>query len=63
QLGILHEKLFIQSNPIPAKYALSKMGRIANSLRVPLVPLGSQYEGELDDALAITGCLSRADCL
>jgi 4-hydroxy-tetrahydrodipicolinate synthase len=42
----LHEKLlplfralFVRSNPIPAKFALSRMGRIRNELRLPLVPL------------------------
>ena len=41
----LHEKLsplfrncFVESNPIPAKAALSAMGMMANELRLPLVP-------------------------
>lgn len=35
----LHRHLFVEANPIPAKWALYRMGRIQNSIRLPLVPL------------------------
>jgi len=35
---------FIESNPIPAKAALAMQGRIANVLRLPLVPLDASHE-------------------
>jgi 4-hydroxy-tetrahydrodipicolinate synthase len=39
QLLPLHFKLFVEANPIPVKWALAKMGRIPNGIRLPLVPL------------------------
>ncbi len=47
----LHEHLFVESNPIPVKYALSKMGYTANTLRLPLTPLSSALEIQLDEAM------------
>ncbi|WP_024301558.1 4-hydroxy-tetrahydrodipicolinate synthase [Pseudogulbenkiania sp. MAI-1] len=35
----LHKQLFIEPNPIPAKWALQQMGRIPGGLRLPLTPL------------------------
>jgi 4-hydroxy-tetrahydrodipicolinate synthase len=45
------EAAFIDSNPIPVKAALSLMGRIENSLRLPLVPLGDAHIGAVRAAL------------
>ncbi|MCB1674006.1 MAG: 4-hydroxy-tetrahydrodipicolinate synthase [Moraxellaceae bacterium] len=40
-LEALHKDLFIESNPIPVKWALSEMGRIAQGIRLPLTVLAS----------------------
>lgn len=40
----LHFKLFVEANPIPVKWALAKMGRIAGGIRLPLVPLSAASE-------------------
>ena len=47
----LHRDLFIESSPIPVKYALHKMGRIDTGIRLPLVWLNSKYHQTIDDAL------------
>lgn len=47
--------LFVETNPIPAKYCLSRMGRIHNTLRLPLTPLSAPYHATLDKALAQLG--------
>ncbi|MCL2522663.1 MAG: 4-hydroxy-tetrahydrodipicolinate synthase [Erysipelotrichales bacterium] len=47
----LIENLFIETNPIPVKFALSHLGLCENILRMPLVPLASQYESGLIKAL------------
>jgi 4-hydroxy-tetrahydrodipicolinate synthase len=39
----LHEILFIESNPIPVKYLLSKLGLIKDGIRLPLVKLEDKY--------------------
>lgn len=47
----LHKKLFIESNPIPVKWALHKMGLIQNGIRLPLTWLSESAEQELTKAM------------
>ena len=53
----LHRHLFLEANPIPVKWALHKMGRIAEGIRLPLTPFASQYHDTLAGALRSAGCL------
>tara|TARA_B100000579_G_scaffold427698_1_gene436694 strand:- start:414 stop:1313 length:900 start_codon:yes stop_codon:yes gene_type:complete len=39
----LYELLFIESNPIPVKWMLNKMGRIQSGIRLPLIPLNQVF--------------------
>lgn len=48
---------FVESNPIPAKAALAMMGRITESLRLPLVPLAPQHHDVVRRALLHVGAL------
>lgn len=43
KLAALYSAAFVESNPIPAKAMLSMMGRMGETLRLPLVPLADQY--------------------
>jgi 4-hydroxy-tetrahydrodipicolinate synthase len=54
----LHRNLFLEANPIPVKWALHRMGRIAEGLRLPLTPLSPQYHEPVAAALRAAGCLS-----
>ena len=56
-LDILHRKLFLESNPIPVKWALYEMGMIPQGIRLPLTPLAERYRDELRDALKQAGVL------
>lgn len=47
----LHKLLFLESNPIPAKWALFKMGLLNNELRLPLTPLAEVHQLKLESAL------------
>ncbi len=47
----LHELLFVESNPIPVKWALSKMGLLADELRLPLTSLSEKYHRALEQVL------------
>jgi 4-hydroxy-tetrahydrodipicolinate synthase len=40
----VHFKLFVEPNPVPVKWALARMGRIQNGIRLPLVPLSVANE-------------------
>ncbi|KTD18397.1 4-hydroxy-tetrahydrodipicolinate synthase [Legionella jordanis] len=51
QLSKLHELLFVEANPIPVKWALSKMGLIKDELRLPLTSLSAQYHSALEQVL------------
>jgi 4-hydroxy-tetrahydrodipicolinate synthase len=51
----LHRKLFVEANPIPVKWALAQMGRIADELRLPLVPLSPQYHDAVRSAMRDAG--------
>lgn len=42
-LNNLYELLFVESNPIPVKWMLNKMGRIQTGIRLPLVPLNEAF--------------------
>jgi 4-hydroxy-tetrahydrodipicolinate synthase len=48
---------FVESNPIPVKAALARMGRIRNVLRLPLVPLDVRHEEAVRVALVAAGAL------
>ena len=48
----LHEVLFLQTNPIPAKWALNAMHRIPPGLRLPLVALAEEHHSTLRTQLS-----------
>ena len=52
KLSDLHSALFLQSNPIPAKWAVAEQGHIMNDIRLPLVPLNSIYFDEVRNAMS-----------
>jgi 4-hydroxy-tetrahydrodipicolinate synthase len=52
RLQALHRDLFLESNPIPVKYAVSKMGYTANALRLPLTPLSDKHQTAVAEAMA-----------
>ncbi|KQT43965.1 MULTISPECIES: 4-hydroxy-tetrahydrodipicolinate synthase [unclassified Methylophilus] len=47
----LHQKLFVEANPIPVKWVLQQMGLIATGIRLPLVNLSTQYHEVLRHAM------------
>ncbi len=53
----LHRTLFIESNPIPVKWALQQMGLIADGIRLPLTPLSERCHAPVRDALRDCGLL------
>ena len=55
QLAALHHSLFLESNPVPVKWALQEMGKMSGGIRLPLVELDQQYHVEVREALAQAG--------
>src|SRR5437870_2391987 len=46
----LHTALFIETNPAPAKYALSVLGKCAETVRLPMVPVAGATRRSVRDA-------------
>jgi 4-hydroxy-tetrahydrodipicolinate synthase len=55
QLFALHQKLFVEANPIPVKWVLQQMGMIQSGIRLPLVNMSSQYHEVLRKAMKQAG--------
>ncbi|MBS82916.1 MAG: 4-hydroxy-tetrahydrodipicolinate synthase [Gammaproteobacteria bacterium] len=51
KIDILHDNLFIESNPIPVKWSLNKMGLIQKGIRLPLTWLNKKFEKTLEESL------------
>jgi len=51
----LHKQLFCEPSPAPAKYALSRLGRCRETLRLPLVEMTAAGRAAVDAALAECG--------
>ncbi|AKZ26984.1 MULTISPECIES: 4-hydroxy-tetrahydrodipicolinate synthase [Ralstonia solanacearum species complex] len=58
QLLSVHKNLFVESNPIPVKWALQAMGKMAGGIRLPLTPLAAQYQEVVRASLQDAGLLS-----
>ena len=54
----LHDALFVEPSPSGAKYALSRLGRIANELREPIVPVSGPTAAIIDKAMVHAGLLN-----
>jgi len=52
ELMSLHNAMFLESNPIPVKWALHEMGLIGSAIRLPLTQLSEQYREPLRQALS-----------
>lgn len=56
-LMALNKALFLESNPIPVKYALQTMGKIGTGIRLPLTPLADACQTPLRAAMTEAGVL------
>ena len=53
----LHDKLFVEANPIPVKWALYEMGVIGDALRLPLTKMSPECEPVVREAMKQSGVL------
>jgi 4-hydroxy-tetrahydrodipicolinate synthase len=56
-LESLHQSLFVESNPIPVKWALSEMGLIPDGIRLPMTTLSSEHHETVRQALRTAGLI------
>ena len=51
----LHQRLFVEANPIPVKWAVAEMGLIEPGLRLPMSPLSEKFHQTVREALQEAG--------
>lgn len=54
----LHQHLFIETNPSPAKYALSLLGKCSDDVRLPMVPLADASKAAVRSAMVHAGLIN-----
>ncbi len=54
----LHQNLFVETNPSPAKYALSVLGKISDDVRLPMVPLSDVSKAKVREAMVHAGLIN-----
>jgi len=54
----LHTNLFIESNPAPIKYALSLLGKMSETLRLPMVPVSEPTRAAVRSAMVHAGLIN-----
>ena len=47
----LNETLFLEANPIPVKWALSRMKKMGRGIRLPLTELDERFHSQVTEAL------------
>ena len=57
QLEKLHKALFVESNPIPAKWAVQQQGIIGDGIRLPLLPLSAANQEAVREAMQAAGVI------
>ena len=55
ELIAINQQLFVESNPIPVKWALERMGLIESGIRLPLTRLSESCQAELDKTMQALG--------
>jgi 4-hydroxy-tetrahydrodipicolinate synthase len=54
----LHTALFIETNPSPAKYALSVLGRMTDEVRLPMIPISENTKRAVRSAMTHAGLIN-----
>jgi 4-hydroxy-tetrahydrodipicolinate synthase len=54
----LHSALFIETNPSPAKYCLSVLGRMSDEVRLPMIPVSDGTQQTLRSAMTHAGLIN-----
>lgn len=57
EIAVLHRILFVESNPIPVKWATAQMGLNGATMRLPMTTLNEQYHDQVRSALIAAGVL------
>lgn len=56
-VALLHKNLFLESNPIPVKWACSQLGLCSEGIRLPLTPLSEEHHTAVRESMVQAGVL------
>ncbi|MDN5849268.1 MAG: 4-hydroxy-tetrahydrodipicolinate synthase [Nitrococcus sp.] len=57
RLAALHKNLFVETNPIPVKWAISRLGLAGQGIRLPMTPLSEHHHESVLQAMKLAGVL------
>jgi len=58
KLAPLHQNLFVETSPAPAKYALSLLGKCSPEVRLPMVPASEKAQKAVREAMVHAGLIN-----
>ena len=58
KLAPLHTDLFVETSPAPIKYAMSLIGKCANTVRLPMVPASEKAQAVVRQAMVHAGLIN-----
>jgi 4-hydroxy-tetrahydrodipicolinate synthase len=58
KLALLHTNLFVETSPAPIKYAMSLIGKCANTVRLPMVPATEKAQAAVRQAMVHAGLIN-----
>ena len=58
KLALLHTNLFVETSPAPIKYAMSLIGKCANTVRLPMVPASQKAQAAVRQAMVHAGLIN-----
>lgn len=58
KLMALHTAMFVESNPIPVKWAVAELGLMQQGIRLPLTPLSAKFHAQVRAAMQGVGVLA-----
>lgn len=59
KLNILNRVLYLETNPIPVKWAVHRLGLISDEIRLPLTVLSKKYQSQLESAMMEVGLIGK----
>jgi 4-hydroxy-tetrahydrodipicolinate synthase len=59
-LAPLHKAMFLETNPAPVKYAVARLGKCTEEIRLPMVPVSAVTRQKMDEAMEFAGIFKTA---
>ena len=55
RISALHKALFVETNPIPVKWAVARLGLMGEGIRLPMTPLSEHHHETVLQAMKLAG--------